>query len=191
MDKIEFFGNFTRNVFCAFSVTLLARPKKRHVGDHVCFASPSCDDQSFAGRKVVLIGFFDNLRRRFLITSHRAPPHAPLKPKNCNGWLVHAPGANTTERSCGDEVATHWLPSSLARTSPVSHAGSEGSNSSAASPPSLHTCSPSPPRDAETPRSTASRVGTVAPYNIENDANQLISKNTKISNVSQFNVSNL
>jgi len=58
VDKIEFFGNFPRNVFCAFAVTLLARPKKRHVGDHVCFASPSCDEQVIVGRKVDLIVFF-------------------------------------------------------------------------------------------------------------------------------------
>jgi len=55
VDKIEFFGNFPRNVFCAFAVTLLARPKKRHVGDHVCFASPFCDEQVIVGRKVDLI----------------------------------------------------------------------------------------------------------------------------------------
>ena len=40
----------------------------------------------------------------------------------------HAPGAPTLEMSSGDEVATHWLPSSLVRSSPVSHAGSEGVN---------------------------------------------------------------
>ena len=91
VDKIEFFGNFPRNVFCAFAVTLLARPEKLDVDDHGCFVSPSCDDQSFAGRKVVLIGFFDNLHCRFLITSPTVLHHAPLKPKNCNSWLLHAP----------------------------------------------------------------------------------------------------
>ena len=55
VDKIEFFGNFPRNVFCAFAVTLLARPKKLDVDDHVCFALPSCDEQVIVGRKVVLI----------------------------------------------------------------------------------------------------------------------------------------
>jgi len=41
-----------------FAVTLLALLKKRDVGNHVCFASPSCDEQVIIGRKVVLIGFF-------------------------------------------------------------------------------------------------------------------------------------
>ena len=78
MDKIEFFGNFPRNVFCAFAVTLLARPEKLDVGDHGCFAPPSCDDQSFAGRKGVLIGFFDNLSHHI---THRAPPRPPARPE--------------------------------------------------------------------------------------------------------------
>ena len=72
-------GNLRRfEYFCAFAVTLLARPKKLDVGDHGCFASPSCGDQSITGRKVVLIGFFGNLHRRFLIKSPcRAPPPTP------------------------------------------------------------------------------------------------------------------
>ena len=78
MDKIDFFGNFPRNVFCAFAVTLLSRPKKLDVGDHSCIAPLSCDDQSFAGRKVVLIGFFDNLHRRDFSSRH--PPLAPPRP---------------------------------------------------------------------------------------------------------------
>ena len=78
VDKIEFFGNFPRNVFCAFAVTLLARPEKLDVGDHGCFAPPSCDDQSFAGRKGVLIGFFDNLSHHI---THRAPPRPPARPE--------------------------------------------------------------------------------------------------------------
>ena len=41
-----------------FAVTLLARPNKLDVGDHSCFASHSCDEQVIVGRKVVLIGFF-------------------------------------------------------------------------------------------------------------------------------------
>jgi len=69
VDKIEFFGNFPRNVFCAFAVTLLARPKKRHFDTHSFFASPSCDEQFIVVRKVVLIGFFGNLHRRFLFKS--------------------------------------------------------------------------------------------------------------------------
>jgi len=105
-DKIEFFGNFPRNVFCAFAVTLLARPKKLDVGDHSCFASPSCGDQSITGRKVVLIGFGGNLHRRFLIKSPCRAPPPTLKPKNCDGWLLHAPGFTTNEMSRGDEVDT-------------------------------------------------------------------------------------
>jgi len=52
-----------------FAVTLLAQPKKLDFGDHSCFASPSCDEQVIVGRKVVLIGFFGNLHRRFSIKS--------------------------------------------------------------------------------------------------------------------------
>jgi len=69
VDKIEFFGNFPRNVFCAFAVTLFARPKKLDVDDHSCFASPSYGEQVIVGRTVVLIGFFGNPHRRFLIKS--------------------------------------------------------------------------------------------------------------------------
>jgi len=101
--------------FVRFAVTLLARPKKLYVGDHSCFASPSCGDQSITGgRKVVLIGFFGNLHRRFLIKSPCCAPPPTLKPKNCNIWLLHAPGAPTNKISSGDEVAD-WLPSSSAR----------------------------------------------------------------------------
>ena len=69
VDKIEFFGNFPRNVFCAFAVTLLARPEKLDVDDHGCFVPLSYVDQVIVGRKVVLIEFFGNLHRRFLISS--------------------------------------------------------------------------------------------------------------------------
>jgi len=89
-----------------FAVTLLARPKKLDVGDHGCFASPSCDEQVIVGRKVVLIGFFGNLHRRFLIQSPCRAPPLTLKPKNCNGRLVHAPGFTTNEMPSGDEFAT-------------------------------------------------------------------------------------
>jgi len=82
VDKIEFFGNFPRNVFCAFAVTLLARPKKLDVDDHSCFASPSCDDQSFAGRNLV---FRRILWQSSSPISHQvtcAPPPT-LTPKKC------------------------------------------------------------------------------------------------------------
>ena len=106
VDKIVFFGNFPRNLFCAFAVTLLARPKKLDVGDHSCFASPSCDEQVIVGREVVLTGFFGNLHRRFLIKSPcRASPR-PLKQENCDGWILHAPSAPTNKISSGDEIAT-------------------------------------------------------------------------------------
>jgi len=67
----------------ALAVTLLARPKKLGVGDHSCFASPSCDEQVIVGRKVVLIGFFGNLHRRFLIKSPCpcSTAHPTLTPK--------------------------------------------------------------------------------------------------------------
>jgi len=116
VDKIEFFGNFPRNVFCAFAVTLLARPKKCHVGDHSCFASPFCDEQVIVGRKVVLIGFFGQslspISHQVTLAVLHRPPYTP---ENCNGWLLHAPGATTNKMSSGEEVATQLLPPSLAR----------------------------------------------------------------------------
>jgi len=57
-------------------------------------------------RKWFLVRFFGDLHRQFLITSPcRAPPPTPT-PKNCKGWLVHAPGAPTNKISSGDEIAT-------------------------------------------------------------------------------------
>jgi len=79
VDKIEFFGNFPRNVFCAFAVTLLARSEKRDVDDHGCFVPLFYVDQVIVGRKVVLIEFFGNLHRRFLIKSHLGAPPPTLK----------------------------------------------------------------------------------------------------------------
>mgnify|MGYP006115061539 CR=1 FL=1 len=150
-----FFGNFPRNVFCAFAVTLLARPKKLDVGDHSCFASPSCDEQVIVGREVVLTGFFGNLHRRFLIKSPcRASPR-PLKQEYCDGWILHAPSAPTNKISSGDEIATPlasfqiWLDN---------HRRPEGSKFLRSIVPPLHTCSPSPPRDVNTPWSAASRA---------------------------------
>ena len=98
-DKIEFFGNIPPKCFLRFAVTLPALPKKRHVDTHSCIAPLSCGDQFITGRKVVLIGFFGDLHRQLLFTS-------PLKPKNCNGWFVYAPGITTNEMSSGDEIAT-------------------------------------------------------------------------------------
>ena len=144
MDKIEFFGNFPRNVFCAFAVTLLARPEKLDVDDHSCFASPSCDDQSFAGRKVVLIGFFDNLHRRFLITSPTVLHHAPLKPKNCNGWLLHAPHSHhprDVKRGRGCYTLASFQLGSIITGFPRAQ---KGQTSSTASPPAANLL-PDPP----------------------------------------------
>jgi len=148
VDKIEFFGNFPRNVFCAFAVTLLVRPEKLDVDDHGCFASPSCDDQSFAGRKVVLIGFFDNLHSRHHPPCSTTPPSSQ-KTATAGFYMRLTP--TTLEMSNGDEFAT------------VSQAGSEGSNILLSIAPQLHTCPPNPPRDANTPWDAASRVRDGSP----------------------------
>ena len=95
-------GVNTRNVFCAFAVTLLARPKKRHADTHSFFASPSCDEQFIVGRKVVLIGFFGNLHRRFLIKSPCRPcPLSSQKTVTAGFYMrrVHIP--TTTRYSRG------------------------------------------------------------------------------------------
>jgi len=64
-------------------------------------------------------GFIGDLHRQLLFNiTHRAPL-PPLTPKNFNGWFLHAPGATTNKITSGGEVATHWLPSSSARSSPV------------------------------------------------------------------------
>ena len=152
MDKIEFFGNFPRNVFCAFAVTLLTRSEKLDVDDHSCFASPSCDDQSFACRKVVLIGFFDNLHRRDFSSSHLAVlHHPPLKPNNVTVGLCMRRVSLPMRCQVGTRLLHPWLPSSLARSSPVSQFGSEGAKILRSSAPSLHACSHTPPLTTRTP----------------------------------------
>ena len=57
--------------------------------------------------KWFLVRFFGNLFiARFLIKSPCRAPPPTLMPKNCNGWLLHAPGAPTNKISSGDEIAT-------------------------------------------------------------------------------------
>jgi len=99
-----------------FAVTLLARPKKLDVGDHSCFASPSCDEQVIVGREVVLIGFFGQSSSPISHQFHLAVLHRPpSRQKTASAGFLHAPGATTNKMSSGEEVATHWLPPSLAR----------------------------------------------------------------------------
>jgi len=105
VDKNEFYGNFHPKCFFSFAVTLFARPKKLDAGDHGCFASPSYDEQVIVGRKVVLIGFFGNLRRRFLIKSPCRAPLAHPHAKKLHQLLLHAPGAPTNKISSGDEIS--------------------------------------------------------------------------------------
>ena len=114
----------------------------------ICFASPSCGDQSITGRKVVLIGFFVNFHCRFLIKSPCRAPPPTLKPKNCDGWLLHAPDTPTNKISNKNKVATHWPPSFLSAW--LDHHrfptwAQKPQKSSAALPPPLHACSPRPP----------------------------------------------
>ena len=121
-----FFGNFPRNVFCAFAVTLLARPEKRHVGDHSCFASSSCDEQVVVDRKVVLIGFFGNLHHRFLIKSPCFLLHRPLSSQKTVAFTC-AGCTHQQDIKRGPDCYTPGFLPDLARSSPVSHAGSETS----------------------------------------------------------------
>ena len=51
-------------------------------------------------------GFICDLHRQLLFTSPTVLHCPPFKPKNCNGWLVHAPGVPTNKISSGDEIAT-------------------------------------------------------------------------------------
>jgi len=81
VDKIEFFGNFPRNVFCAFAVTLLARPEKLDVGDHSCLVLLSCVEQVIVGRNGVLIGFFWQSSSSISSKSCCRAPPPTLKPK--------------------------------------------------------------------------------------------------------------
>ena len=138
-DKIEFFGNFPRNVFCAFAVTLLTRSEKLDVDDHSCFASPSCDDQSFACRKVVLIGFFDNLHRRDFSSSHLAVlHHPPLKPNNVTVGLSMRRVSLPTSCQAGTRLLhAGFLPAWLDHH----RFPTKGQKSSAAVPPR---CTPAP-----------------------------------------------
>jgi len=101
---------------------------------------------------------------------------------------VHPP----TRCQAGTRLLHPWLPSKLARSSPVSHAGSKGSNILLSSPP-MQPCSPTPLETRTPPGVLRVGCGTVnPPSNIENDAIQLISKNSKIiSIVSQNRISGL
>jgi len=105
-------------------------------------------------------------------SSHLAVLHHPsLKPEKCDGWLLHAPGATTTEMSSGDEITTRWLPSSMARSSPVSHSGSESSKIPASLPP-VAPLPPDPTRNADPPWGAASQLQNgKTPSDKENDAN--------------------
>jgi len=88
---------------------------------------------------------------------------------------VHPP----TRCQAGTRLLHPWLPSKLARSSPVSHAGSKGSNILLSSPP-MQPCSPTPLETRTPPGVLRVGCGTVnPPSNIENDAIQLISKNSK------------
>jgi len=126
VDKNEFYGNFHPKCFFSFAVTLFARPKKLDAGDHGCFASPSYDEQVIVGRKVVLIGFFGNLRRRFLIKSplpcSTCPP-SRQKTASAGFYMrqVHSP----TKIKRGRDFYTPGFLPDLARSSPVSHTGSQ------------------------------------------------------------------
>ena len=161
VDKIEFFWNFPRNVFCALLLPCL-RGLKSVISATMSalYHLPATTNLSMFG-KWFLVRFFGILHCRFLITSRCRAPPPTLKPENCDGWLLHAPGAPTNKMSSGDEVATHWLPSRLARSSPVSQAGSAKILRSTS--PQLQPCSPTPPRDANTPWSTASQPQNVNP----------------------------
>jgi len=184
VDKIEFFGNFPRNVFCAFAVTLLARPKKRHVGDHVCFASPFCDEQVIVGRKVDLIVFFGKsslpISHQVTLPCSIAHPHARITCAGCHYQRDVKRGRRRcyTPDFLPDWLDHHHFPTFLRKgKNPPQHLSPAA------------TLLPESPRDANIPWSAASRVrdGDL-PSNSENDANQLISKNSKISFVSHESV---
>jgi len=141
VDKIEFFGNFPRNVFCAFAVTLLARPEQLDVDDHGCFASPSCGDQSVAGRKVVLIGFLaifiaDPISHQVTFLCHTTHP-SRQQTVTAGFYMRRVPPPTRYQ------VGTRLLQ---AGSSPVSHAGSETKKSSAAfiAPPTAYLLPDSP-----------------------------------------------
>ena len=108
-------------------------------------------------------GFFGDLHRQLLFTSPTVLHHPPLKPENCNGWFVHAPGVPTNEMSSGDEVATRsFLPAQLGSNHHrFPTPAQKGQKSSAALPPAARLLSPVPPRDAETPWSAASQTRNV------------------------------
>ena len=98
---------------------------------------------------------------------------------------VHPP----TRCQAGTRLLHPWLPSKLARSSPVSHTGSEGSNILRSISPQLQTCSPISPCDANTPWSAESQPqNDNPPSNNENDANQLLPKIAKFQIVSHESV---
>jgi len=150
---LSFLEIFPRNVFCALPLPCLRGLKcLMSATTAALHPFPVVTNLLLAG-KSFSEGLFGDLHRQLLFTSPNVLHRPPLKPKNCDGWLVHAPGATTLKVSSGDEVATRWLPSSLARSSPASHAGSKGSNILQHRPFRFR-CKPaplSPPRELNTP----------------------------------------
>ena len=103
---MSFLEIFPRNVFCALPLPCLRGLKSLNSATTAAlYLLPAMTNPSLV-RKWFLVRFFGDLHRQFLITSPcRAPPPTPT-PKNCKGWLVHAPGAPTNKISSGDEIAT-------------------------------------------------------------------------------------
>jgi len=125
---LSFLEIFPRSFFGALPLPCLRGLKSSmSVTTAASYPLPAMSKLLLVG-KWFLVRFFGNLFiARFLIKSPCRAPPPTLTPKNCNGWLLHAPGITNIEMSSGEEVATHWLPPSLARSSPVSQAGSESS----------------------------------------------------------------
>ena len=142
--------------------------KRQRADTHSCIAPLYCGDQSITGWKLVVIGFFGNFHRRFLIKSPcRAPPPTPQARK-----------LQRLAFTCAG--CTHQQDIKRGRDHRFPTRAQKGKKYSTASPPS---CTPAPRSHLPTRTHLGVlrvRRGTAPPPSaINNDANQLISKNSK------------
>jgi hypothetical protein len=116
--------------------------------------------------------FIADFSSSHLAVLHRPPSRQKTTTAGFYMRRVHPP----TRSQAGTRLLHPWLPSRLARSSPVSPRFSEREKILRSIAPQLHPCSPAPPPSTDTHGGTASQVrdGDL-PSNSENDANQLIS----------------
>jgi len=115
MDKSSILEIFPRSFFGALPLPCLRGLKSlMSMTTAALHRLPAMSKLLLVG--VVLIGFFGQSSSPISHQFHLAVlPRPPLCQKTASAGFLHAPGATTNKMSSGEEVATHWLPPSLAR----------------------------------------------------------------------------